>query len=141
MKSVKLDPDLGEVRRCPLCRDWWPNDSEFYYTRPGHGLSQTQCRACIADRNAKRPVPLRPVTHGSALNIEAKRARDRERKAQLRRDPILGDKLRERERRAQQAYYERNAAQERARHREWYANRVGRPVREGFGRPRMDDAA
>ena len=45
-----LDPVLGQVRRCPTCGEWWPDDAEFYY----QNRCGWQCRACWSDRNARR---------------------------------------------------------------------------------------
>lgn len=129
--KTRMDPELGLVRRCARCKEWWPADGEFY--RPRH----LTCTACVRDRENKRPIVTRPTTHGNSLDMETKRRKDRERKAALRLDPILGDKLRARQRQAQQRFYERNRLTILERHRESYAKRVGRPIREGFGRPRI----
>lgn len=125
------DPELGPVRRCRTCREFWPDDRTFYEPR------YASCNACRADRANRRPIPIRATTHGSSLNVELRRQRDRERKAALRRDPILGDKLRARQRQAQRRFYWRNRARELEASRRAYAARLGRPVREGFGRPRV----
>jgi hypothetical protein len=37
------DPELGEVRLCPRCGEWWPDDDEFY--APGLDV----CRACYSE--------------------------------------------------------------------------------------------
>lgn len=129
---TRTDAILGPVRRCRVCREWWPDVTEFY-----EGGRYQTCRACRADRANDRPIPLTPVTHGSTTDLVAKRRRDLERKAALRRDPVLGDKLRARNAAAQRRYYERNRAAELERARVDYAARLNRPVRVGFGRPRI----
>lgn len=138
--DVRDDPEIGEVRRCTTCREWWPNDDEFFYAVPAGSHPVKQCRACIAERKAKRPTPLRPRTHGSELDIIAKRKRDCERKAALRRDPILGDKLRERQRMTQRRYYERNHDALLAARRAKYVEQVGHEPTPGVGRPRIAEA-
>jgi hypothetical protein len=126
------DPELGPVRRCRSCKEFWPDDVEFYDPR------YRICRACQKDRANGRPIPVRPETHAAkGVDLENRRKRDNARKAALRRDPILGDKLRAREREAQRRYYERNRAVEIERSRAYYAARLDRPVRIGFGRPRV----
>lgn len=129
--SLIHDPILGPVRRCRECRKCWPDDPLFY--KRGYA----SCNACRADRANGRPIPLTPVTRGPTADLETKRRRDRERKAALRRDPVLGDKLRARQREAQQRYYARHRAACLDRTRAHYAARLDRPVREGFGRPRI----
>jgi len=127
----RIDPELGIVRRCQTCREEWPDTPEFFQKR------YASCRACRKDIANGRAIPLRAMTHGATIDREAKRRRDRERKAALRRDPVLGDKLRARQRAAQRRYYERHWAVCLERSRARYASLVGRPVREGFGRPRV----
>lgn len=131
MTPRRVDPELGPVRRCRSCQEWWPDERTFY------AKGYATCRACRADRSNGRPFPTRPVTHGATVDMQTKRRRDRERKAALRRDPVLGDKLRARQREAQRRYYARHTERCRARTRAQYAARLGRPVREGLGRPRM----
>ena len=128
---TKDDPELGTVKRCRECKEWWPADRTFF--RPRYGT----CRACQADKANERPIAKRPTTHGRTRNIEEKRRRDRERKAALRRDPILGDKLRERQRQTQRRFYERHRATILDKRRSNYVERIGRPIRENFGRPRI----
>ena len=46
-----MDPELGPLKRCPRCKEWWPADGEFWYpnaARPG-GL-QSECKACQIER-------------------------------------------------------------------------------------------
>lgn len=45
-----VDPDLGKVRWCRRCKEWWPLDDEFWYTEPTEGHRALHCRACKADR-------------------------------------------------------------------------------------------
>lgn len=30
---AEVDPVLGRVRECPSCREWWPEDPEFFQIR------------------------------------------------------------------------------------------------------------
>ena len=129
---MMYDPILGAVRRCRECREVWP-DEPLFYERRGYA----SCNACRSDRAKGRAIPRRPVTHGAFVDFENRRRRDRERKAALRRDPVLGDKLRTRQRAAQKRYYERHRAACLERTRARYAAALDRPVREGFGRPRI----
>lgn len=43
-----VDQDLGPVRFCTECREWWPDDEEFW----AHG--HVSCLACDADRVQRR---------------------------------------------------------------------------------------
>lgn len=43
-----MDPELGDVRLCPKCGEWWPDDGEFYGPKAG------ACRACEAEVRAIR---------------------------------------------------------------------------------------
>src|SRR5512146_3019431 len=31
---TRRDAVLGTVRGCPGCREWWPDDGEFFYAKP-----------------------------------------------------------------------------------------------------------
>ena len=140
MAPDRKDPELGLVRRCSTCHEEFPLDAGFfrrYQKRSGVQVFRRQCRACQADVKNGRPIPLRPVTHGDHIDWDAKRVRDLERKAELRRDPILGDKLRNRQREASARYFARNQAQVRANRRVAYAAALDRPVQVGVGRPRI----
>lgn len=47
----RIDPELGRVRYCSRCREWWPRDEEFWYFDQRGILSY--CRACWADRRLR----------------------------------------------------------------------------------------
>lgn len=40
-----MDPELGLVRYCKKCDDWWPLDSEFWYFEAGRP-GAAHCKAC-----------------------------------------------------------------------------------------------
>lgn len=42
------EPDLGAVRLCVQCGEWWPDDEEFW---PDEGAT---CRACRQERRDRR---------------------------------------------------------------------------------------
>jgi len=44
---IDIDMELGPVKRCPKCGEWWPADREFFYTskHTPSGL-QSWCIAC-----------------------------------------------------------------------------------------------
>lgn len=126
------DPILGVVRRCRECREVWPDDSAFYERR-----GYASCNACRSDRANGRAIPHRAATHGSTPDLENKRRLDTERKAALRRDPVFGDVLRAKQAAASVRYYARNRTVCLERRRQKYAAQLDRPVREGFGRPRI----
>lgn len=42
------DPELGPLRRCPRCEEWWPDDEEFFYV--SGGKRHSWCRACYLER-------------------------------------------------------------------------------------------
>lgn len=50
MRHRQVDPELGTVRRCPTCGEWWPDDAEFYYPN----RNGWQCRACWSERHARQ---------------------------------------------------------------------------------------
>lgn len=140
--TIRIHPELGEERLCVTCKEWWPTDREFWKLDANGRILFRSCRSCRWEKERGRAIPIRPTTHRrSGIDVEAKRARDRQRKRDVRRDPVLGDKLRARQVMAQRRYYERNRAAVLAAHRERYAQSLDRPVRSGFGRPRMEDAA
>ncbi|CAB4174025.1 hypothetical protein UFOVP1028_11 [uncultured Caudovirales phage] len=109
------------VRRCRACREWWPLTSECYQAA-GSGHRLRTCNACRVERGIRRHV---------------RAAADNARKAAQRRDPERRGALLARQRDAQSRYYERNRAAELERNRLSYAARLDRPVRLGFGRPRI----
>lgn len=47
------DPELGIVKRCTKCEDWWPLDEEFFYrdkrSRDGY---MGYCRDCYLEKKA-----------------------------------------------------------------------------------------
>ena len=75
--NVGTDPELGPVRRCSMCGEWWPMDEEFFYTDPRWpGNFSAWCKACYAQyhrekRQAKRAgiVPAASVVGLIALAI------------------------------------------------------------------------
>lgn len=52
------DPELGTVKLCRTCDEWWPLDGDFWYRM---GLNSrwpywsSRCRACWAEYNTSRP--------------------------------------------------------------------------------------
>ena len=43
------DPELGRVRLCLRCAEWWPLDGEFwYFDRKGYVMGH--CKACWSER-------------------------------------------------------------------------------------------
>lgn len=50
----RLDEDGQPEKKCWICGDWWPADTEFYY--PGFA----QCKACYLERKYEKRR--RPVT-------------------------------------------------------------------------------
>jgi hypothetical protein len=46
---IEIDAELGPVKRCPKCHEWWPADREFFYA--GHTKSglQSWCIACWSE--------------------------------------------------------------------------------------------
>jgi hypothetical protein len=43
------DPELGRVRWCPRCAEYWPADLEFFYSH-GRGYLAAWCKACYLAR-------------------------------------------------------------------------------------------
>lgn len=74
---TSIDPELGPIRRCPGCHEWWPDDDEFFttrtyeagqlayangrpYVRSKSGITR-RCKACHAAsvRRSKKRASLR----------------------------------------------------------------------------------
>jgi hypothetical protein len=54
--AYRLDPELGIVRLCPSCNEWWPDDSEFF--QPTKARSRRpRCVACIAETPGRQRRP------------------------------------------------------------------------------------
>lgn len=48
------DPEMGTLRRCPGCGEWWPEDREFFGTTLSpDGYRRSWCRCCKAERRAR----------------------------------------------------------------------------------------
>lgn len=47
--------ELGVERRCPRCRQWWPEDDEFWLRITARGRSTwfSWCRACKAEHDSR----------------------------------------------------------------------------------------
>lgn len=44
---IEIDVELGPVKRCPRCQEWWPADDEFFYrTKATPSGLQSWCKAC-----------------------------------------------------------------------------------------------
>lgn len=131
---TREDDELGTVRLCPRCGEWWPQDEEFYWPRRDRdGGWQCYCRACDYERRKGVRLASRVRTDEErALN----NARHRQRRLGPEREAILA-----RGRAAARAYYERNgeAVRERERQRrERIAAAEGRTIRRDTGRPRIE---
>jgi hypothetical protein len=50
------DPELGPVRLCKGCDEWWPFDAEFWHLRDGalNPAWLPRCIACCAEYSAER---------------------------------------------------------------------------------------
>ena len=48
------DPEIGLVRYCKRCGEWWPKDAEFFYFRGDNGKPLGPCRACHWDKKRER---------------------------------------------------------------------------------------
>ena len=48
---IQYDPVLGNVKQCPICKEWWPADTEFFYKASDRkdGL-HSYCRACFLEK-------------------------------------------------------------------------------------------
>lgn len=46
--NIRKRTELGIERRCTRCKDYWPEDTQFFH-RHGKGF-HSYCIACIADR-------------------------------------------------------------------------------------------
>lgn len=50
-KLIAQDPELGPVKWCPVCKEWWPADTEFIpkASAKKDGL-HPHCKACSIER-------------------------------------------------------------------------------------------
>jgi hypothetical protein len=58
--AVIEDPELGPLRYCAGCDDFWPLDGEFWFferTRPG----VVHCKSCVADAQRRKKARGRRV--------------------------------------------------------------------------------
>lgn len=46
----RLDEDGELEKRCTTCREYWPADTEFFYSTGGGDRLQCYCKACYYDR-------------------------------------------------------------------------------------------
>jgi len=51
--ELRVTTELGLERRCYDCKEWWPQDHEFWYFDK-KGKVQGRCRACWVDYNRSR---------------------------------------------------------------------------------------
>lgn len=65
------DPELGTVRWCDRCNEWWPKDDEFwYFGKSGQRAGQilNPCIACWSELNlARRPGKKRLAAAAAAV--------------------------------------------------------------------------
>lgn len=47
-RTERDDPELGTVRLCRGCGEWWPRDEEFWFIYDGQVMGR--CRACWSER-------------------------------------------------------------------------------------------
>ena len=113
-----------------------PGGNAYEYVASGAGAAYS---VNLANRIVRPPKakPLRGAKIIVRKPSERRRQRDNERKAAQRRDPVLGERLRARQREAQRRYYERHRGECLERTRAQYAARLDRPVRKGIGRQRI----
>jgi hypothetical protein len=45
--NYRNDSELGLVKRCTRCGEWWPADGEFYWK--DKGVLHSWCKACITE--------------------------------------------------------------------------------------------
>ncbi len=51
----RLDPEIGMVRRCSKCGDWWPANREFFYSSGSGGRKlHSWCIACYTEWRSER---------------------------------------------------------------------------------------
>lgn len=134
---VRHRADTGFEMKCSDCRDYWPLDLEFWSPEAG----MVRCRACLLDRRAqleRKRARSRLVRLMTPEQVARKRLMDNDRKKREREDPVRGDRLRAREREAQQRFYEKHRSDYLERRRNYYERTVGHPPTPGIGRPRVD---
>lgn len=76
---IEFDVELGPVKRCPKCGEWWPADREFFYAKKdtASGL-QSWCRACWSEWAASSP---KRRAYGREWHARRRAALDERRKA------------------------------------------------------------
>jgi hypothetical protein len=67
---VPGEEELGEQKRCPRCRDWWPIEgtTEFFGRRP-NGEPGSWCRACSNEARYLRH-PARHVMSSRSAGVD-----------------------------------------------------------------------
>ncbi|MGQ7300607.1 hypothetical protein [Marinobacter nauticus] len=52
MAAKTIHTELGKERCCTKCGDYWPEDSEFFYS--SRGVIQQPCKACYAELPSRK---------------------------------------------------------------------------------------
>lgn len=47
-----INTELGTERRCTKCNEYWPEDSEFFYS--SNGKIQQPCKACYCELPSRK---------------------------------------------------------------------------------------
>lgn len=71
--AVRRDAVLGQVRRCPRCRDWWPDDDEFFYEREYTAGAVARAAGRVYVRRTSGVVKWCKACHASAMREVRKR--------------------------------------------------------------------
>lgn len=69
---VRIDEELGLVRYCLGCEEWWPSDEDFW--RPNRWYRRAVCRACHSEsrRENEAEARRREQTAAAARKYRAK---------------------------------------------------------------------
>ena len=77
MSVTRTDDELGPMRYCVRCDEWWPLDAEFWYIEMRQPRPPTR-----PFREAREPRPARQVLHCRACRFASEASRENRRIAQ-----------------------------------------------------------
>lgn len=79
---TRRDPVLGIVRRCPRCREWWPDDDEFFYQRKYQAGTIENARGRSYVRRTAGVVKWCKACHATSMREVRQRSRLRTARAE-----------------------------------------------------------
>jgi hypothetical protein len=53
-EPIRRTTELGKEKRCSACKEWWPEDTEFFTFISTLRIFHSRCKACMAAETARR---------------------------------------------------------------------------------------